>query len=1036
MRCLNHLLLTLASLCCCSNVVAATYYVDASNGNNGWSGKTPNVSATNGPWQSIAKVNAAPLQPGDQVLFSCGQAWHEPLRPGSNGTAIAKVYFGSYPTGCSNKPKINGFQSLPSHNWQPYQGNIWKTTFPQNLIVNSSLSSSVANWVKWPSDAKQSFNAACPLSVAGCMSFLAGASTNASIAISNPFPIVGGQKYAVTMSFYAAKSTSVVLVVRENGNSYSSLGLAQEITGNGQWKNVTLEFTAKRTITNARLDIEVPKAKRIYMRSVRMQQSGVQPKPSSVLFDGDPITIAHHPNAGHDIASPESVYLRTIAPSPTVTDSNDRPGSSKIVVGDLKIPPGGKVVPGTKLTLRDLDYEIHNFTVTEAGTNTISFAPNTLYPLSKAGWGFYISDALWMLDSAGEWYFDNTTQTIYLWTPTNGNPGNRISVATIGTAIDLRNRSNLVVENLEIDGALTGVDITNSRNVTLQYLNIHNIKGRALEALQSVDSTIANNRLKRVGVSGIHAYYSTNAVIENNELTEVGVFLKAGKRISLPMRTETAIFGGSRSLIQDNLLSDIGQFGITSQYDSDINSNVIQRSCLTFNDCSAIYVNVESPRTVIRNNLILEVPGNVDGAAGEDEKDKHLIGIYLDMGIPGISVTRNTVKGATHSIHLHNSGQTTISGNILYGSTRRLLWMNQEPTTDGVLSGNIITNNQFFPTVKDVAIYNTSATGDVFKFATYSNNHYSTTYSPIIASEEGLGFTSDYTFLDWQTAKTTNGIARNNDLNSDTPAPLPSIAQGTVGHNLIRNSDFSAGLDDWGFYNAVTPYAEIILEGCLPVSVNCMQVIAGGSETLVHSPSFTITKGKLYRVTFDLKATVDNTFFYPKVRFAGPNKYDDLMKPPPRFASSTEWNRHSFVFEATGTAASPTLDDQGARFDIDGLPTGQSLWIANLEIAPFDPGVFGPTRSDLLVNTTDIDIAMDCPTRLSKPGMCSKYVSFPEGTAAVWPISIAPRSGRIVFTQNFSLLDSDGDGIANSQDECTNTAKGLAVNGRGCSLID
>ena len=1034
MRYINYLLLSLVILCCCSNALAVTYYVDASNGNNSWSGTTPNASSTNGPWQSIDKVNAAPLQPGDQILFSCGQTWYEPLKPHTNGTTTAKIYFGSYPSQCNNKPKITGFQSLPSHNWQPYQGNIWKTTFPQNLIINSSLSESVANWTKWPSDARQTFNANCPLSVAGCMNFIAGANTN-SLVISNPFPIIGGQKYAVTLSIYAPSDTSVWLIVRENGNSYRSLGLSQSLTGNGQWQNISVEFTAKATIPNARFDIEVPKTKQIFVQQASAQQSGIQSKPNSVLYDGNPISIAHHPNAGHDITRPNSVYLRTSAASPIVTDEIGQKVSSQIMVPDLKLPSGGSVGPGTKLKLRPLTYQINDFSVTGAGTNTLSIAPNTSSPLSKAGWGFYFYDAKWMLDSPGEWFFDNTTQTIYLWTPTSENPGYRVSVATNGTAIDLSTLSNMTVENLEIDGASTGVDISNSKNVTLRNLNIYNIAGRAIEAKQSMVPTIATNHIIRAGLSAIHAYYSTNAVIENNVLSQIGVFLnKEGTRISLPMKTEAAIFGGYGSLIQDNFLSDIGSSGITSQKDNDINSNVIQRSCFTLNDCSGIYLYPESLGTVISSNLILEVPGDLDGTPNGETKLAN--GIYLDDGTSGISVTGNTVKGATDSIHIHNGGQNTISNNILYGSERGLIWQQEDSTANGGISGNIVTENQFFPTAKDVAIYNTSLSNDVFKFATYDNNHYSTIQSPIIVTESGPGFSKDYNFMDWQTA-TNNGIQRDNDLNGDKPAPLASFAVGIVGHDFMTNGDFSDGLNDWGSGNAVAPYARKILEGCLPVSINCMHVIAGASETYFYSPKFQLLKGKLYRVTFDMKSSVNTAYLYPTVRFAGPNKFTTLVKTSPdRFAISTDWKRHFFVFEANESAVNPTIADQGARLDIGAITPGLDVWIANVEITPFDPGVSGPTRSDILVNITDIDKTMDCPTRNKEPGLCSNYVGFPEGTASVWPISVPPRSGRIVFTQNLTLLDSDGDGIADSQDECTNTDKGLEVNGKGCSLVN
>ena len=60
------------------------------------------------------------------------------------------------------------------------------------------------------------------------------------------------------------------------------------------------------------------------------------------------------------------------------------------------------------------------------------------------------------------------------------------------------------------------------------------------------------------------------------------------------MRTETGIFGGSGSIIQDNvIIRHRANWYYWGQYDNDINSNVIQRSCFSFNDCRAIYVDLE-----------------------------------------------------------------------------------------------------------------------------------------------------------------------------------------------------------------------------------------------------------------------------------------------------------------------------------------------------------------------------------------------------------------------------------------------------------
>ena len=45
---------------------AATYYVDATNGND-----INNGLSEARPWKTIAKVNASSFNPGDQILFNC-----------------------------------------------------------------------------------------------------------------------------------------------------------------------------------------------------------------------------------------------------------------------------------------------------------------------------------------------------------------------------------------------------------------------------------------------------------------------------------------------------------------------------------------------------------------------------------------------------------------------------------------------------------------------------------------------------------------------------------------------------------------------------------------------------------------------------------------------------------------------------------------------------------------------------------------------------------------------------------------------------
>lgn len=99
---------------------AETYYVSSSGGydeNNGTSENTP--------FATIGKVNTLDLEPGDRVLFKCGDIWRgEMLTISKSGQDGQPISFGSYPANCANKPIISGAQ--PISGWTSDNGNIYK----------------------------------------------------------------------------------------------------------------------------------------------------------------------------------------------------------------------------------------------------------------------------------------------------------------------------------------------------------------------------------------------------------------------------------------------------------------------------------------------------------------------------------------------------------------------------------------------------------------------------------------------------------------------------------------------------------------------------------------------------------------------------------------------------------------------------------------------------------------------------------------------------------------------------------------------
>jgi parallel beta-helix repeat protein len=106
----KSLLLFLFVLSACPAIHGTTFYVDATNGNDGNPG---NSSAS--PWKTLAKVGSSKFMPGDTLLLRRGSVWREQLNFASSGSAAAPIVIDSYGTG--DLPVISGADLVPADSW-------------------------------------------------------------------------------------------------------------------------------------------------------------------------------------------------------------------------------------------------------------------------------------------------------------------------------------------------------------------------------------------------------------------------------------------------------------------------------------------------------------------------------------------------------------------------------------------------------------------------------------------------------------------------------------------------------------------------------------------------------------------------------------------------------------------------------------------------------------------------------------------------------------------------------------------------------
>ena len=1028
---------------------AATYYLDSELGSDTWSGRQQaplGSPATDGPWQSLSKLASITLVPGDIVQLQCGRKWNQSLKLKSSGTAAMPVTVRPISASCAVPPAIDGSQRIEPSNWVLHGGNIYKVSWPPQKISNSGLTTGVAGWTSWSAagDQKLAFETACPASatgIAGCAGFTSSPSGLGSIAISNNFLTEGGTGYIGEVSLWIPVGARVKVLVRRGSPPYEPVSDVQWATGNGGWQKISMNFFASRTVSDARLDLEVPPATRIYFRGASLKP--LLTSPAGAWTDTVPLLPAYHPNRGYDITRLGSVYAKVAADANTIT-MNNVTGSTYIDIdASLKLPSGVTPHVGSRLRIRSAPWWIDEVTITSVTGNRLNFTPVTHYPV-KASQGYFLLDSLGFLDTPGEWFYDPVAATTYAWMPDNSMPGNRVRMGVLGKGIDLAGLSYIVIEGLDIRYTGTGADLTGTRGITLRNVTISDTLNAGVLATNASDTHIDVSRFFRTGGDAVIASGSTGLQVTGNDITESGAVMMVGggnsspSVWSLPAMTIGAIQTGTTATVTDNRLRYVSGNGIIAKSgDGGIERNAVQDSCLMINDCGGIYVNYVSPRTRIVSNLVERVSGNLDGMAVNART--HAIGIYLDDLSTGMQVTDNTISSADYGIQVHSAYNNQILRNLLHGNRNSQLWFHEQTnmtSVTGDVNNNTVSGNHFFPTTPAVAVRFDGEIGSLTDFGLLSSNRYSALFSPRLVSESWPGQDAAYTLTEWQAA-TGPGRLRQ-DVGSTWLLQSGYAAYLSAGGNIIPNNALQNGMDGWTWWNQTAPFTRAVMEACAVGNTagSCLRMNAGGSPTLVSTPNFSVQQDQWYRVSFDAKTSLNGQIISAVVRRGGPAPlYERLMPATESLAGSATWQRYTFTFRAAKsvTANDPVTRELGARLDFEEIPVGQTLWVANVELVPLLP-VESTLHTGLITNPGRTTWSVSCPDQTTNPALCSRYFVFPAATAVTWPVSLPPLGALSLYTVNQNTQDTDGDGVADSQDTCPATSAGSQVNAAGCAL--
>ncbi len=349
------------------------------------------------------------------------------------------------------------------------------------------------------------------------------------------------------------------------------------------------------------------------------------------------------------------------------------------------------------------------------------------------GWGtkYYVEGMASLLDQPGEWWFDPSTQRLYLWNPQPGSPAElnlEISLRQVG--FNLKNRSYIILDGLVIEFFNgSAIEQRNSpseashgnvvRNATLRYAN------RGLRIIQTVRAdgspgnvtdgfTLERSEIAYMDTHGLYmsgwwedsaaaAAFSRapvlNTVIRDNEFHHLGFRTDWDNAVGLVFQFPNRIrfennyvhhvaHNGvqfARSVIQSSK-----SFGFSPQEiktgDILVENNLFEKTCLLTTDCGGLkFWGTPPDGHVFRNVLvrgnrfqevrgwtwISEMRGRWSGGSGSSVQGMGGFGLYVDNA-SGLHIYRNIAQHNAQAGFMFagawRDGEIALHNNLAVGS--------------------------------------------------------------------------------------------------------------------------------------------------------------------------------------------------------------------------------------------------------------------------------------------------------------------------------------------------------------------------------
>jgi len=586
-----------------------------------------------------------------------------------------------------------------------------------------------------------------------------------------------------------------------------------------------------------------------------------------------------------------------------------------------------------ELVVKSSRWTIENLPVKKYSNNTFTTSVSAAYTL-EPGFGYFIQKHLATLDQPGEWFFQDSTNLIYLFLQPGVNPTSqniRVSILDFGLRVD--NAHNVLIENIAFEQQrLVGVSINNSQHVNLQYIDILDSGKNGIEVINSKYPCVENSLIANTHNNGVEWHNNSGGTFSHNTIWRTGMHPGRGASgdgayIALRITADQSREGAN--LIQNNIIDSTGYIGIDFRTGhTTIKGNSISNFCLVKDDGGGIYTwENKYGFNTLEDNFIYNGMGSGEGTINPTEL--FASGIYIDDRSSHIHIINNRILNcATSGIFLHNAKVIAIEQNYLANNGHHIA--NKEKgqlyiklDTHGHFSGDYdlqldIQNNTMI--AQSDASYVTYISAEksqhiqnlgTFKYNNLSASRDNQTIA-IMHPGEGLCFApNEFSLKDWQQASGHENGSNFDQLFTD-------VSFETHNDNLIANGKFATNIKGW----TVWPEELLLVhEKKLGINNSALKVNfpAGSTEALLYNEGFSLNKGMLYKLVFTAWSKKESKIEFVPLMAASP--WEALSEYTCFSLASTE---RTFIYYFR-----PTQDNENARVNFKSKST---FWINNISL--------------------------------------------------------------------------------------------------------